>query len=143
MLENVGRSYHLKHKPESASKHGLTYMSAQSQPVAARPLQRRQGFMCSYHFLSPGPPKSAQDNGPISQDREYRQYRVHYFGHFGGPGSSRMLLLSPTSFAHAACARLYALRPCWQSTSLLQQKGGPSLSKLGSMKEALGSLQES
>ena len=26
--------------------------------------------------------KSAQNNGPISQNREYRQYRVHSFGHF-------------------------------------------------------------
>ena len=30
--------------------------------------------------------KSAQNNGPISQNREYRQYRVYYFGHSGGPG---------------------------------------------------------
>ena len=31
--------------------------------------------------------KRAPNNGPISQNREYRQYRVHYFGHFGGPRS--------------------------------------------------------
>ena len=30
--------------------------------------------------------KRAQNNGPISQNRDCRQYRVHYFGHFGGPG---------------------------------------------------------
>ena len=28
----------------------------------------------------------AQHNGPISQNREYGQYRGHYFGHLGGPG---------------------------------------------------------
>ena len=32
--------------------------------------------------------KRAQNNGPISQKREYRQYRVHYFGNFGGPGTA-------------------------------------------------------
>ena len=32
--------------------------------------------------------KRAQNNGPISQNGDYRQYRVHYIGHFGGPGSS-------------------------------------------------------
>ena len=31
--------------------------------------------------------KSAQNNGPKSQSREYSQYRVHYFGHFCGPGT--------------------------------------------------------
>ena len=31
--------------------------------------------------------KSAENDGPISQTREYGQYRVHSFGgHFGGPG---------------------------------------------------------
>ena len=33
--------------------------------------------------------KRAQNNGPISQNGEYRQYRVHYLGYNGGPGSSR------------------------------------------------------
>ena len=32
--------------------------------------------------------KRAQSNGPISQNSECRRYRVHYFGHFGGPGTS-------------------------------------------------------
>ena len=32
--------------------------------------------------------KSIQNNGPISQDEEYSQYNVHYFGHFGGPPGS-------------------------------------------------------
>ena len=36
--------------------------------------------------------KRAQNDGPISQNREYRQYRVHHFGHFGGPGSCLGLL---------------------------------------------------
>ena len=31
--------------------------------------------------------KRAQNNGPISEDRDHRQYRVHYFGHIGGPGT--------------------------------------------------------
>ena len=30
--------------------------------------------------------KRAQNNGPISRNREYGQYRVHHIGHFGGPG---------------------------------------------------------
>ena len=30
--------------------------------------------------------KGAQNNGPISQNRESSQYTAHYFGHFGGPG---------------------------------------------------------
>ena len=30
--------------------------------------------------------QKAQNNGPILQNREYRKYRVHYFGHSGGPG---------------------------------------------------------
>ena len=33
--------------------------------------------------------KRAQNNGPISQNRECRQYRAHYFGHFGGPGTTQ------------------------------------------------------
>ena len=31
---------------------------------------------------------SAYNNGPKSQNKEYRQYRVHCFGYFGGPGMS-------------------------------------------------------
>ena len=49
----------------------------------------------SYMSLSIHPPihlstwtsKKAQNNGPIFQNREYRKYRVHYLGHFGGPGT--------------------------------------------------------
>ena len=37
--------------------------------------------------------KRAQTNGPISHNREYRQYRVHYFGHVGGPGRRRVVTL--------------------------------------------------
>ena len=33
--------------------------------------------------------KRASNNGPISQNRDYRQYRVRHFGHFGGPGRSK------------------------------------------------------
>ena len=29
--------------------------------------------------------KRAQNSGAISQNRDYRQYGVHYLGHFGGP----------------------------------------------------------
>ena len=36
--------------------------------------------------MSSWPSKRAQNNGPISQNREYRQNGIHYFGHFGGPG---------------------------------------------------------
>ena len=32
-----------------------------------------------------GAQSASQNNGPISYNREYKQYRVHYFGHFGGP----------------------------------------------------------
>ena len=40
---------------------------------------------CGANGDLPGPPK---EHGPISPNREYRQYGVHYFGHFGGPGIS-------------------------------------------------------
>ena len=36
--------------------------------------------------MVPGPPKELKMMGPISQNREHRQYGVHYVGHFGGPG---------------------------------------------------------
>ena len=40
-------------------------------------------WLFAYRFLIPSTwtSKRAQNNGPISQ------YRVHYFGHLGGPGS--------------------------------------------------------
>ena len=41
---------------------------------------------CNY----PPPPESQYKgggDGPISKKREYRQYRVHYCGRFGGPGT--------------------------------------------------------
>ena len=31
--------------------------------------------------------QKSPNNGPISQNRDYRQYRVRYFGHFGAPGT--------------------------------------------------------
>ena len=40
----------------------------------------------AYEFTYTCTSKRAQNNGPISQNREYRQYRVH-LGHFGGPGT--------------------------------------------------------
>ena len=33
----------------------------------------------------PGPPNVPNLTAPISQNAEYRRYRVHCFGHFGGP----------------------------------------------------------
>ena len=35
--------------------------------------------------------KKAHNTGPIFQNREYRKYRVHIFGHFGGPGSRKCM----------------------------------------------------
>ena len=56
--------------------------------------------------------KRAQNNGPISPNRDYRQYRVRYFGHFGGPGTSQLYLgeLMPTRLGDLA-SRQSALRP--------------------------------
>ena len=39
--------------------------------------------------------KRTQNNGPISQNREYSQYRVHYLGPFGGPGRGKILIRNP------------------------------------------------
>ena len=44
------------------------------------------GVHAQLQNASPWTSKRAQNNGPISKNREYKQYRVHYFGHFGGPG---------------------------------------------------------
>ena len=35
----------------------------------------------------PYDPQSSQNNGPISQNREYKQYWVYHFRHFPGPGT--------------------------------------------------------
>ena len=32
----------------------------------------------------------AQNNGPISQNGEHRQYRVRHFGYFGGPSTPQI-----------------------------------------------------
>ena len=32
--------------------------------------------------------QSAQNDSPISQNREFNQHRDHYLGHFGGPGKA-------------------------------------------------------
>ena len=45
------------------------------------------------------------------KSREYRQYRVHYFGHFGGPGASKQMLQVQKRFAQAP------LQPCRPAAS--------------------------
>ena len=40
----------------------------------------------------------AHNNGPICQNREYRQHRVHYFAHFGGPGRSHWTFILELPF---------------------------------------------
>ena len=45
------------------------------------------------------PSISAQNNGPISPNREYKQYGVLCFGDFGGPGSRQALKLG----VHTPC----------------------------------------
>ena len=64
------------------SKHGATWASNVPQNNGLKGSRA-----CKRHSLGTWTSKRAQNNGPISQHREYRQYRVHYFGHFGGPGT--------------------------------------------------------
>ena len=51
--------------------------------------------------------KRSQNNGPISQNREYRRYGVHYFYHFGGPGLGWALQ------AEASCQLLLRMKFAW------------------------------
>ena len=61
--------------------------------------------------------KGAQNHGPISQNREHRQYRVHGIGHFGGPGGPSFLrwawkrMRSWTSTRDSGCLDCLVLRP--------------------------------
>ena len=55
----------------------------------------------SEDFKVPGPPKLPKTMAKsISQNGEYRQHRVHCFGHFGGPGSS-----CPSSIGYISLTR--------------------------------------
>ena len=42
--------------------------------------------------------QSTQTSGPISQNEKKRHARVHYFGHLGGPGSSKRIEVRERSF---------------------------------------------
>ena len=76
--------------------------------------------------------KRAQKNGPISQNREHRQYRVHYFGHFAGPGGSTTPdPMIPTPFEDLL--PIWILRTIWEFPKISGAQNGPKM--IGSLVE--------
>ena len=78
----------------SCRKHWRPSLQSQNQPFLLRSRTNSPqnatspgATMTSGCYATTWTSKRAQNSGPISQNREYTQYRVHYFGHFGGPGT--------------------------------------------------------